>query len=59
MKKRNAKKHENLKVKSFTNEIIKGTISALSYPKTIKEFYWTILLFFARLTMWVNVIIKK
>ncbi len=65
----NARKHENLlkhlnikenlKVKSFTNEIIKGTISALSYPKTIKELYWTILLFFARLTMWLNVIIKK
>src|SRR3989344_660163 len=65
----NAKKHENLlkhlnikdniKVKSFTNEILKGTISALAYPRSLKEFYWTILLFFARFTMWLNVIIKK
>ena len=64
----NAKKHEiiqkklNLKeakVKSLKNEILKGTISALAYPRTIKEFYWTILLFFARLSMWLNVIIKK
>ncbi|MEK6936786.1 MAG: glycosyltransferase family 9 protein [Nanoarchaeota archaeon] len=63
-----AKKHEVIqnklkikeaKVKSLKNEILKGTISALTYPRTIKEFYWTILLFFARLSMWLNVIIKK
>lgn len=52
-------KRENLKVKSFKNEILKGTISALSYPRTIKEFYWTLLLFGARLTMWLNVMVKK
>ncbi len=63
-----AKKHETIqnklkikeaKVKSLKNEILKGTFSALTYPRTIKEFYWTILLFFARLSMWLNVIIKK
>ena len=40
-------------VKSFKNEILFGTFWALSYPKTIKEMYWTILLFFARLYMWI------
>ncbi len=64
----NTKKHENLikyfnikdlKVKSLKNEILKGTFSALNYPSSLKEFYWTILLFFARLTMWLNVIFKK
>ncbi len=64
----NTRKHENLikyfkikelKVKSLKNEILKGTFSALSYPNSIKEFYWTLLLFFARLTMWLNVILKK
>lgn len=67
-KTKHAKKHEIIqnklhikeaKVKSLKNEIIKGTISALSYPRNIREFYWTILLFFARLSMWLNVIIKK
>ena len=67
----NTKKQENLikylnkkgikipVVKSFKNEILRGAIAALTYPKTLKEFYWTILLFFARLSMWINVIIKK
>jgi len=65
----NAKKHENLmkyiingdtpRVKSFVNEIKKGTITALTYPKTMKEFYWTLLLFFARFTMWLSVFKKK
>ena len=63
----NSRKHENSlkyfgikqEVKSFKNEILKGTVSALSYPKTMKEFYWTLLLFFARFTMWLSVFKKK
>lgn len=62
-RKRTSKAHETLtkyiedfpKVKSFSNEIIKGTLWALAYPKNIKEFVWTIALFIARLYMWLNV----
>ena len=54
---RNIKGHENyLKIapnmprtKSFKSEIREGTLFALKYPKTIKEKYWTALLFGARL----------
>lgn len=41
------------KVKSFKNEAIKGPIWALRYPKTIKEMYWTLLLFPVRLYIWI------
>jgi biofilm PGA synthesis N-glycosyltransferase PgaC len=64
-RKRTAKAHETLgkyvdikrvpKVKSFTNEIKKGFFSALFYPKTIKEYYWTFRLFLARFYMWMLV----
>ncbi|MBI4095311.1 MAG: glycosyltransferase [DPANN group archaeon] len=57
---RTAKAHENLKriapdfprVKSFWNEIRKGPARALAYPKTLKEFFWALLLFPARLYIW-------
>ena len=57
---RTAKAHETLeeyapffpKVKSFRNEVKKGTIWALSYPKNLKEYIWTITLFFTRLYIW-------
>jgi len=62
---RTSKAHETLdkyvdikrvpKVKSFKNEIVKGTFSALKYPKNLREFYWTILLFIARFYMWLGV----
>jgi len=42
------------KVKSFGNEIRKGTFMALAYPKNFKEFYWTFLLFFFRFYMWMS-----
>lgn len=42
------------KVKSFYNEAKKGFFWALAYPKNIKEFYWTIVLFFARFYMWIS-----
>ncbi len=57
---RTAKAHEGLgdyapffpKVKSLKNEIKKGTLSALSYPKNIKEGLWTGILFAVRLYTW-------
>jgi len=65
-RKRTSKAHETLlkyypnfpRVKSFKNEILYGTFWALSYPKTIREMYWTILLFFARAYMWVLTLIE-
>ena len=64
-RKRTAKSHETLKkyvdiqkiprVKSFTNEIQRGFFWALSYPQTVREFYWTLLLFLARFYMWLLV----
>jgi cellulose synthase/poly-beta-1,6-N-acetylglucosamine synthase-like glycosyltransferase len=58
-----AKAHEALeeyapffpKVKSFRNEIKKGTYRALAYPKNLKEFFWTIILFFIRFYIWMKV----
>jgi len=38
--------------KSFANEVLKGAKWGLSYPRNIKEFFWTGLLFFARLYVW-------
>ena len=60
---RTSKAHESLedyapffpKVKSFTNEVKKGTFAALSYPKNLKEFFWTVILFFVRLYVWAKV----
>ena len=40
------------RMKSFTNEIKKGTISALQYPQNIKEFFWTLMLFPIRFYIW-------
>ncbi|MFC1685668.1 glycosyltransferase [Nanoarchaeota archaeon] len=61
---RTSKAHETLekyvdtkttpRVKNFTNEA-KGIIWLLSYPKSLKEAFWTMQLAFARLYMWVNV----
>jgi cellulose synthase/poly-beta-1,6-N-acetylglucosamine synthase-like glycosyltransferase len=60
---RTAKAHTSLtfyfkdfpKVKSFKNEVKKGTFRALSYSSNLKEFFWTILLFFSRLYVWMRV----
>ena len=57
---RTAKAHEKLtlyvpdfpKVKSFANEVLMGWHRALSYPKTPKEFAWTLALFPARTYIW-------
>lgn len=45
--------HEkNLRVKSFSNEVLKGLRWAFRYPENVKEFFWTTLLFAARLYVW-------
>jgi len=61
-RKRTAAAHETLKdyapdfprVKSFWNELSKGLLWVWSYPKNIKELYWTFCLMFARLYMWLS-----
>lgn len=65
-KTRTSKAHETLnkyvdikttpRVKSFKNES-KGVTWALTYPKNPKEFFWTLQLIFARLYMWIKVMI--
>ena len=40
------------KMKSFKNELAKGSMWAWGYPKSIKEMLWTLELFPARLCMW-------
>ena len=60
---RTAKAHEALgeyapffpKVKSFRNEIKQGTLRALKYPSTLKEYVWTFNLFLIRLFIWFKV----
>ncbi|MFH1607998.1 MAG: glycosyltransferase family 2 protein [archaeon] len=59
---RNIKGHENYnslapdmpRTKSFVNEIKQGTFFALAYPQTLKQTYWTILLFGARLHIYLK-----
>lgn len=43
------------RVKSFSNES-KGILQLFLYPKTIKEFWWSIELAFARAYMWMRVL---
>jgi len=57
---RNVKAHENLnkiapdmpRTKSLFNEIKEGALFAMFYPRTIKEFWWTIEAFGARLYLY-------
>lgn len=57
---RTVKSHEKLKlyapdfptVKSFINELTKGPIEAIKYPRNIKEVIWTLCLFPIRLYIW-------
>lgn len=57
---RNIKGHENLsrlypdmpRTKSFWNEIKHGFFHALFYPRSLKEFYWTLQLYKARLSIY-------
>lgn len=57
---RNIKAHENLnkiapdmpRTKSFFNEIKEGAFFAIRQPKNLKQFWWTIELYFARLYLY-------
>ncbi len=59
---RNIKGHENLskiapamaRTKSFLNEFKEGFLFSLFYPRSIKEFFWTINLYFARLYLYLR-----
>ncbi|MFH1638448.1 MAG: glycosyltransferase [Candidatus Woesearchaeota archaeon] len=59
-RKRTAGAHETLtkyapdfpRVKSFKNELKYGLLWIWSYPKKIRELWWTLMLMFARLYMW-------
>jgi len=61
-KARNIKAHENLnkiapdmpRTKSFFNEIKEGALFAILQPRTLKEFFWTIELYFARLYLYLK-----
>jgi len=45
---------KSVKMKSFKNEIFYGIYLSLIYPKNLKEFYWTLLLYPARLYIWLK-----
>lgn len=43
------------RVKSFFNEVLEGvSFKVFLYPKNVKEVYWTFLLYFTRLYMWLS-----
>ena len=41
-----------LRMRSFWHEVAAGTWRALCYPRTLREFLWTLALFAARLHLW-------
>ncbi len=41
-----------LRMRSFWHEVVAGTWRALRYPRTLREFLWTLALFVARLHLW-------
>lgn len=45
---------KNMKMKSLSNEIFYGTYLSLSYPRNLKEFSWTLMLYPARLYIWMR-----
>ncbi|MEK6935678.1 MAG: glycosyltransferase [Nanoarchaeota archaeon] len=59
---RNIKGHENLnklvpdlpRTKSFFNEVRFGGLYALVYPRSLKQFFWTIQIYFARLYVYLR-----
>jgi len=44
--------NKNLKMKSFANEVIYGVLLSLTHPKNLREVYWALLLYPARLYIW-------
>lgn len=65
-KKRTAESHKNIgkyahnipRMKTFFNEVA-GSFIVLTYPMTIKEFWYTLLLFPARLYIWIIAYFKR
>ncbi len=59
---RNIKAHENLnkiarnmpRTKSFFNEIREGALYSLTYPRNLREVFWTMQLYFARLHIYIK-----
>jgi cellulose synthase/poly-beta-1,6-N-acetylglucosamine synthase-like glycosyltransferase len=47
-----------VRMRSAWLEIRTGTLMALQYPRNAREFLWTLLLFAARLQLWLRVLIK-
>ena len=45
------------RMRTFKNEVFDGIYKALTYPKTLKEFYYTMMLFLARLYLWLKIYI--
>lgn len=41
-----------LQMRSFRHEILSGTFRALGYARSLREFMWTVMLFLARLHLW-------
>ena len=46
--------HKKVKMKSFKNEFFYGILFSFSFPKSLKELYWTLLLYPARLYIWLK-----
>lgn len=51
-------RQSRVQMRSLPLEITTGAFLALSYPKTLQEFVWTLLLFLARLHLWLLVFIN-
>jgi len=45
------------RMRSFIREVVDGTGKALSYPNSPKEFFYTAMLFLARLYLWTKILI--
>jgi cellulose synthase/poly-beta-1,6-N-acetylglucosamine synthase-like glycosyltransferase len=45
-------RHSPFRMRSARIELVRGTPLALRYPRTPREFFWTLLLFAARLHLW-------
>lgn len=46
------------RMRNFGREVFFGGYKALSYVRSAKEFYWTMMLFFARAYLWLNIFVK-
>lgn len=46
------------RMRNFGREVFFGWYMALGYARTPKELYWTFVLFFARIYLWINIFIK-